>query len=62
MFLAPCTEPGVPTNGSRTGNNFLHGNSVSFKCHRGFELDGHKTMTCNDGGWSGLKPQCKGNL
>jgi len=56
---APCSDPGVPSNGSRTGNNFLHGNSVNFECHRGFELEGDKTMTCTDGGWNGFKPQCK---
>lgn len=57
--FAPCSEPGIPGNGSRTGDNFLHSSSVSFTCDQGFDLQGEKSITCTDGTWSNTRPRCK---
>ncbi|XP_067016838.1 sushi, von Willebrand factor type A, EGF and pentraxin domain-containing protein 1-like isoform X2 [Acropora muricata] len=57
--FAPCSDPGVPRNGTRGGNRFLSEDSVSFECHKGFELKGDKTITCVDGVWKGTTPRCE---
>ncbi|KAL9965476.1 hypothetical protein ACROYT_G029280, partial [Oculina patagonica] len=56
---APCPDPGVPSNGRRTGDDFRHGKSVTFKCQDEFELKGVATINCNDGTWTDDIPQCK---
>ncbi|XP_067016849.1 sushi, von Willebrand factor type A, EGF and pentraxin domain-containing protein 1-like isoform X1 [Acropora muricata] len=57
--FAPCSDPGVPGNGTRGGNRFLSEDSVSFECQKGFELKGDKTITCVDGVWKGTTPRCE---
>ncbi|KAK2566872.1 CUB and sushi domain-containing protein 1 [Acropora cervicornis] len=57
--FAPCSDPGVPRNGTRGGNRFLSEDSVSFECHKGFELKGDETITCVDGVWKGTTPRCE---
>ncbi|XP_078381310.1 uncharacterized protein LOC144664059 [Oculina patagonica] len=57
--LAPCPDPGVPSNGRRIGDDFRHGKSVTFKCQDEFELKGMATINCNDGTWTDDIPQCK---
>ncbi|XP_078381295.1 uncharacterized protein LOC144664048 isoform X1 [Oculina patagonica] len=56
---ASCPDPGVPSNGRRTGDDFRHGKSVTFKCQDEFELKGMATINCNDGTWTDDIPQCK---
>lgn len=57
--FAPCSDPGVPRNGTRGGNRFLSEDSVSFECQKGFELKGDETITCVDGVWKGTTPRCE---
>ncbi|XP_020615775.1 C4b-binding protein beta chain-like [Orbicella faveolata] len=54
-----CKDPGIPRNGARTGDNFEHGQTVSFACNNGYTLIGSKSMVCRKGVWSSSLPQCK---
>ena len=58
-FLASCKDPGIPLNGSRTGDNFEQGETVSFSCNRGYTLIGRKVIRCHKRVWSSSLPQCK---
>ena len=53
-----CTDPGVPDNGGRLGNDFTNGSVVSFTCNNGYTLQGTGSVTCYRGNWSGPVPQC----
>ncbi|XP_078606401.1 seizure 6-like protein isoform X2 [Branchiostoma floridae x Branchiostoma japonicum] len=60
----PCTDPGVPENGSQQRpNGYDVGSTVTFTCNAGFYPSGSQAMTCGplpDGssGWSGVQPTC----
>lgn len=55
-----CGNPGTPVNGTKTGNNYLFPNSVSYSCDPGFLLVGSATRTCqNNGLWSGSPASCQ---
>ncbi|XP_015755086.1 PREDICTED: sushi, von Willebrand factor type A, EGF and pentraxin domain-containing protein 1-like isoform X4 [Acropora digitifera] len=56
--FAPCSNPGKPPNGGRTGQGFTHGKTVRFYCKRNYRLVGRKQLTCNNGHWQGQKPRC----
>ena len=58
---APCTDPGLPSNGKREGSDFGHDKTVTFQCNDNYTLVGNERMSCNDGVWSAELPQCKGN-
>ena len=58
-YLANCKDPGIPPNGARTGNNFEHGQLVTFLCSYGYTLIGTHSMDCRNGVWSSSLPQCK---
>lgn len=60
IFLATCPDPGVPSNGSRIGNNFLDGQTVAFRCDQGHALVGSQVLRCVAGKWDGVSPKCKG--
>ncbi|XP_072107222.1 CUB and sushi domain-containing protein 1a [Mobula birostris] len=54
-----CGDPGVPAYGKRSGNSFLHGDTLTFECQSAFELVGERTITCQQNNqWSGNKPSC----
>ncbi|XP_078348042.1 sushi, von Willebrand factor type A, EGF and pentraxin domain-containing protein 1-like isoform X3 [Oculina patagonica] len=57
--FANCRNPGIPPNGTRKGENFEHGKTVSFTCNNGYTLIGSKSMQCGNGVWSSSLPQCK---
>lgn len=62
IFLSAvsCGDPGSPVNGKREGWLFQFGNTVSFKCLPGYELEGPKTRTClANQTWSKTQPTCK---
>ncbi|XP_022793899.1 sushi, von Willebrand factor type A, EGF and pentraxin domain-containing protein 1-like, partial [Stylophora pistillata] len=59
VCMANCKNPGVPLHGSRTGDNFQNGQTVSFSCNRGYKLIGRKAIRCQRGVWSSSLPQCK---
>ena len=48
-------------NGRRIGDDFRHGESVTFECDYDFELKGKATITCSYGTWADDIPQCKGS-
>lgn len=58
-FAANCRNPGIPRNGARKGDNFEHGQTVSFTCNNGYTLIGNNSMQCQEGVWSSSLPQCK---
>ena len=58
-----CSDPGVPTNGLRMGNDFTSGNRVTFKCSEGFSLIGEQQIVCQaNGQWNQKKPLCIGKI
>ena len=57
---APCTDPGLPSNGKRDGSDLGHDKTVTFQCNDNYTLMGNERMSCNDGVWSAELPQCKG--
>lgn len=62
MIVSQCADPGVPVNGTRAGNVFNVGSTVTFKCDLGFDLQGISSATCGvDGMWSSQLPTCSGN-
>ncbi|XP_063755390.1 CUB and sushi domain-containing protein 3 [Eleginops maclovinus] len=57
-----CRDPGVPMNGSRSGDGREPGDSVSFQCDPGYELQGDEKITCiqvdNRYYWQPSPPVC----
>lgn len=41
-----CRDPGIPMNGSRSGEGREPGDSVTFSCDPGYELQGESRITC----------------
>ncbi|XP_031550168.1 sushi, von Willebrand factor type A, EGF and pentraxin domain-containing protein 1-like, partial [Actinia tenebrosa] len=54
----PCTNPGTPNNGSKTGSDYRHGRQVFYSCERGTYMVGERSSTCYDGKWSNVLPAC----
>ena len=40
LNIAPCVDPGVPSNGRRLGSNFGHEKTVTFQCNPRYILVG----------------------
>ncbi|XP_041484824.1 uncharacterized protein LOC121431352 [Lytechinus variegatus] len=60
-----CEDPGVPVNGSRTGDDFVIGSSVTYNCSSGLEADGPTVSQCwwvdnitLDINWTSPPPAC----
>ncbi|KAI4829824.1 hypothetical protein KUCAC02_001489, partial [Chaenocephalus aceratus] len=41
-----CNDPGIPVNGSRYGDSKEPGDSTTFQCDPGYQLQGSDTITC----------------
>lgn len=59
-----CRDPGVPMNGSRNGDGREPGDTVTFQCDPGYELQGDVKITCiqveNRYYWQPSPPVCIG--
>uniref|UniRef100_A0A3Q2Q9C4 CUB and Sushi multiple domains 3 n=1 Tax=Fundulus heteroclitus TaxID=8078 RepID=A0A3Q2Q9C4_FUNHE len=57
-----CRDPGIPMNGSRYGEGREPGDSVTFSCDPGYELQGESRITCiqveNRYYWQPSPPSC----
>ncbi|CAG12911.1 unnamed protein product, partial [Tetraodon nigroviridis] len=57
-----CRDPGIPMNGSRNGEGREPGDSVTFSCDPGYELQGESRITCiqveNRYYWQPSPPSC----
>ena len=61
IVAVSCTEPRSPSHGSRSGDDFTFGKTVSYQCDPGYKITGSRTRTCTASGtWSGNQPSCKG--
>ncbi|XP_073776667.1 CUB and sushi domain-containing protein 1 [Danio rerio] len=55
-----CGDPGVPSHGSRLGEEFRHKSLLRFMCEAGYTLIGSSERTClQNGSWSGTQPVCE---
>lgn len=59
-----CNDPGIPVNGSRYGDSKEPGDSMTFQCDPGYQLQGQDTITCvrmdNRFYWQPDPPTCVG--
>ena len=60
-----CFDPGNVMNGTRLGNDYKLGSTVTFSCEAGYLLQGHSTLTCVMGNskrpeWDRARPSCQG--
>ncbi|XP_077451119.1 CUB and sushi domain-containing protein 1-like isoform X2 [Stigmatopora argus] len=57
-----CNDPGIPVNGSRYGDSKEPGDSMTFQCDPGYQLQGQDTITCvrmdNRFYWKPDRPTC----
>ncbi len=54
-----CSDPSIPTNGSRMGNEFKYQSIVYYTCDSGYELVGDDVIECQaDQTWNGSLPTC----
>ena len=60
FFSAFCSDPGMPENGVRIGDDFGDGQMVAYRCNEAFNLVGSSTSFCIAGQWNSTKPTCKG--
>uniref|UniRef100_A0A8C7GCM9 CUB and Sushi multiple domains 3 n=1 Tax=Oncorhynchus kisutch TaxID=8019 RepID=A0A8C7GCM9_ONCKI len=59
-----CFDPGNVMNGTRLGNDYKLGSTVTFSCEAGYLLQGHSTLTCVMGNskrpeWDRARPSCQ---
>uniref|UniRef100_A0A672H5K8 CUB and Sushi multiple domains 3a n=1 Tax=Salarias fasciatus TaxID=181472 RepID=A0A672H5K8_SALFA len=61
-IILTCRDPGIPMNGSRNGEGREPGDSVTFSCDPGYELQGESRITCiqveNRYYWQPSPPSC----
>lgn len=59
-----CNDPGIPQNGSRSGDSKEAGDSIIFQCNPGYALQGEAKITCvqieNRFFWQPDPPSCTG--
>lgn len=67
--LGPCSDPGIPSNGGRHGDqeNFFSYMTLHFFCNEGYQLRGYSILICtqdsqSDMVWSGALPTCESKL
>ncbi|KAJ7417297.1 hypothetical protein BTVI_33368 [Pitangus sulphuratus] len=57
-----CNDPGIPQNGSRSGDSKEAGDSITFQCNPGYALQGEAQITCvqieNRFFWQPDPPSC----
>ena len=61
-----CRDPGTPMNGTRSGDGKEPGDTVTFVCDPGYELQGEGKITCiqvdNRYYWQPSPPTCIGDF
>lgn len=59
-----CNDPGTPQNGSRYGDSREPGDTITFQCDPGYQLQGQDKITCvqlnNRFFWQPDAPTCIG--
>lgn len=59
LLVVSCGWLDHPTNGRKSGTNYLQGSTINFTCNEGYELTGSQERTCQvSGNWSGDTAQC----
>ena len=59
-LISECGPIELPCNGNVTVRGTAPGDTATYSCMTGFELQGDPRRTCQDNGeWSGVTPCCK---
>lgn len=65
-IASTCNDPGVPQNGTRYGDSREPGDTVTFQCDPGYQLQGQAEVTCvqlnNRFFWQPDPPTCTGTV
>ena len=63
LELTMCPDQTAPANGQVVVTGTSPGDTATYSCNTGFELEGADTVTCEDDGvWSAEPPACRGEL
>lgn len=64
-IASTCNDPGTPQNGTRYGDSREPGDTTTFQCDPGYQLQGQAKITCvqlnNRFFWQPDPPTCIGN-
>ena len=60
FFPATCPSLSNPTNGMVAAEGNCEGDTATYTCNSGFELDGAAILTCQSNGmWDNPPPMCR---
>ena len=57
-----CGRPRTSSRVQLHGSGYLHGDEVTFSCHRNYDLFGKAKLRCMDQAWDSITPECKGRI
>ena len=58
--IVNCSDPGIPSNGNKTGNVYSYNSSILYVCDIGYNLTGSSKLTCSaNGSWDKSVPTCE---
>ena len=65
-IASTCNDPGMPQNGTRYGDSREPGDTITFQCDPGYQLQGQAKITCvqlnNRFFWQPDPPTCIGSM
>ena len=59
ILTVPCHNLTAPANGFLVMSGNYEGDTATFSCEPGYDLNGEAILTCVDGQWSSTTPVCE---